>query len=292
MNVSFWGVRGSFPVSAPEHMRYGGNTPCVEVAAAGETVLIDAGTGIRLAGKSLVERGQKRISLLLSHTHWDHIQGLPHFEPLNDSDTKIAIHSIRRDNRSLHDIVFEQQRSPFFPVSLDDVQAELTFIEHDDGEYFEIGDIRVLCKRLNHPGIAGGFRMECDGTVFAYICDTDLFGEKLQFEDELPDTSTVEEKHACLEELRQGARDLGHRADLIVCDTFFLPEEFEPDWGHSTPDDAIRLAVEAEAKQVGLFHHRPGRNDDQLDAITERYRKQTNGSLEILACSEGLQLSL
>jgi phosphoribosyl 1,2-cyclic phosphodiesterase len=292
MKVSFWGVRGSFPVSTPEHTRYGGNTPCVEVASDTESVLIDAGTGIRLAGKSMVERGQKRIALLLSHTHWDHIQGLPHFEPLHCPDTKISIHSIRRDNRSLHDIVFEQQRSPFFPISLDDVQAELTFIEHDDGESFDIGDIRVLCKRLNHPGIAAGYRLECDGSVFAYICDTDLYGEKLQYADELSDTATAEERLACLEELRQGARDLGHSADLIVCDTFFLPDEFEPEWGHSTPDDAIRLATEAQAKRVGLFHHRPGRKDDQLDALVERYRKRTNGSLEILACREGLHLTL
>ncbi len=290
MNVSFWGVRGSFPVSAPAHVRYGGNTPCVEVEASGSSILIDAGTGIRAAGKAMVERGQTQIALLLSHTHWDHIQGLPHFDPLYRDGTQVSIHSIVHDKRSLHDIVHEQQRSPFFPISLDDVKADVTFVEHDEGVEFSVGEIRVTCRRLNHPGVAGGFRLESNGSTFAYICDTDLYGD-LQFADEMP-VSSADERRARLEELQQGARDLGHRADLVVCDTFFLPDEYLPDWGHSTPDDAIRLAAESGAKRVGLFHHRPGREDDQLDAILERYKGEVNGKVELVACREGLQLTL
>ena len=130
MEIDFWGVRGSFPVAAPQHMRYGGNTPCVEVTAGETTILIDAGTGVRAAGRAMLERGRTRIELLLSHSHWDHIQGLPHFDPLYREDTTITIHAFGTRKRPLRTIIADQQSSPFFPVPLDAVKADVAFIEH------------------------------------------------------------------------------------------------------------------------------------------------------------------
>ncbi|MFC1525750.1 MBL fold metallo-hydrolase [Candidatus Latescibacterota bacterium] len=290
MKVTFWGVRGSFPVSTPTSIRYGGNTPCTEVTAGDTTLLIDAGTGIRAAGHSLLERGIADVHILLGHPHWDHIQGFPHFPLLDQGGASIAIHSLHREDRELREIFAAQQRPPFYPVQLEEARADISFVEHSEGEPFQAGEATVVCRRLNHPGVAGGFRIEHAGAAFAYICDADIYGDLL-LADGLPVSSEADKEH-WLEELRNRARDLGHRADLLVCDTFFLPEEYQPDWGHSRPDDAIRLGLLAEARCVGLFHHRPGREDDHMDALLERYRTQVNGEIELMATREGLEVTL
>ena len=286
MKVTFWGVRGSFPASLPPYLRYGGNTPCLEVDTGSSTILIDAGTGIRAAGKSLAERGVEEIHLLLSHTHWDHIQGFPHFAPLYREKTRIGLYGFRRPNRSLRDIIRGQQQPPFFPISLDQVQAELEFTELEDGQVFSIDDTRVACRRLNHPGVSGGFRLEQDHFAFAYISDLDL-ETPLLLADDLPTDSA---RH--LQRLRDGACDLGHRADLVVFDTFFLPEEYQPDWGHSRPDEALSLALEAGAGKLALFHHEPHRRDEEMDQILARYQEKTGDRVELIAAREGLELTL
>ena len=290
MRIRFWGVRGSFPVSSAEHERYGGNTPCIQVDAGDSTVIIDAGTGIRAAGKQLLEHGHKDIQLLLSHTHWDHIQGFPHFDPLYQPDGRVTVHSFRHPERSLGEIFREQQRSPYFPVSLDEVEADVEFVEHEDGDTFHLGSVEIVCRRLNHPGITGGFRLESEDRSFAYLCDVDLYGQQLMPHDMTADGE--QQKQQSLDDLRQAARDLAHRAHALVCDSFFLPDEYEPDWGHSSPDDALRLAHEAEARTLILFHHRPGREDDQLDQLLENYRRRAGEKLELVASREGLEITL
>lgn len=290
MKIRFWGVRGSFPVSSPHAIRYGGNTPCLEVEAGGRLLVIDAGTGIRALGKELRRRGVREIDLLLSHAHWDHIQGLPHFEPLYCSDIAVTVHALRHPRHSLESILRGQQREPFFPVPLDRLPARLRFVEHEDGESWQVGGARLVCRRLNHPGVAAGWRVEADGRTLAYLCDTDLNGELLLATD-LP-VAGEEDRLEWLRRMRQGARDLGHRADLLVCDTFFLPEEYDPEWGHSRPEDFLEFAVEAGAGTVYLFHHRPGRSDDDLDGIVASCRARANGQLEVGAAREGLEVAL
>ena len=290
MKVTFWGVRGSFPVAAADSLRYGGNTPCVEVQAGDTTILIDAGTGIRDAGRTLAQRGVDDVALLVGHVHWDHIQGFPHLELLHRAGGSVAVHSIRRQHRTLEEIFRAQQDPAFFPVSLDDSSAQLSFVEHDEGEVIRIGEATIRFLRLNHPSVAIGFRIEYDDSAVAYICDADVYGDML-LADELPFCSEAE-KQQRLSELGTNARDLCHRADLVVCDTFFLPEEYQPDWGHSRPDDALRLAEAAEAQSICLFHHRPGRDDAQLDAILSQCQASANGSFDVLAAVEGLEITV
>ena len=278
-------------MSSAEHMRYGGNTACVEIGAAGDSlIVIDAGTGIRELGKEITARSCRvQVELLLSHTHWDHIQGLPHFAPLYDAGASIRIHALRRQAKSLRHILSDQQRAPFFPASLDEAAAAVEFVEHDDGDSFDIGDTRVTCCRLNHPTVTGGFRLDANGHSMAYVCDADLYGETL-FAQELP--AEVADEAKARRQVLEGTRDLSHGADLLVCDTFFLPDEYRPDFGHSSVDDAVRLASETEAKRVALFHHRPGREDADLDAIVDRYQDQAGSKIEILGASEGLEITL
>lgn len=290
MKIRFWGVRGSFPVSSPDTIRYGGNTPCIEVQTDDGTIVIDAGTGIRGLGKSLLERSVTRFDLLLSHAHWDHIQGFPHFEPLFRSDVTVTVHALRHPSHSLPSIFAGQQQRPFYPVSLHDMNARIDFVEHEDGDVFEIAGARILCHRLNHPGVTGGFRLESGARTFAYVCDTDLNGECLLASD-LAGTSDAE-RAEWLARLRRAAGDLGHSADLVVCDTFFHAEEYDPTWGHSRPEDFLEFATQTGAGTVCLFHHRPTRSDDDLDAIVDACRAKVDGSLRVLGAREGQQIDL
>ena len=179
MQITFRGVRGSYPVAAPHSVRYGGNTPCIEVWAGETCLIIDAGTGIRPLGKKLIEQDQREIHLLISHTHWDHVQGFPHFDPQHSENAHIRIYSLTHPDRSLCEIFRTQQQAPFYPVSIDAVEAQIEFLELTDGQPFQIGGAQISCHRLNHPGVTGGFRIESGARTFAYICDTDLNGEYL-----------------------------------------------------------------------------------------------------------------
>jgi phosphoribosyl 1,2-cyclic phosphodiesterase len=290
MKITFWGVRGSFPVSSPDVIRYGGNTPCIEVQTDDGTIVIDAGTGIRGLGKSLLARGVSHVDLLLSHAHWDHIQGFPHFEPLFHDDVSITVHSLRHPRHTLSSIFSEQQQESFYPVRLEDLKARITFVEHDDGEAFEVAGAHVVIRRLNHPGVAGGFRIEFGVRTFSYISDTDLNGECLLASD-LPATPKIEDID-WLRRLRQSACDLGQSADLMVCDTFFLPDEYDSTWGHSRPDDFVEFATEAGAGTMCLFHHRPDRSDDEMDTIVDACRAKVKGDLRVLGANEGLEIDL
>lgn len=289
MKILFWGVRGSFPVAEAHAAGYGGNTPCLEVEVAGRTILIDAGTGIRGAGQALADRGVEQVDLLLSHAHWDHIQGFPYLPQLDQEGVSVRVHSLRHPNQTLNEIFAGQQQPPFSSRSLKDVRAHLEFVEHEDGDCFEIGAAQVTCRRLNHPGVAAGYRVDSGDHVLAYICDTDLDGAVLHADGLGEDANETK----WLQKLRQNARDLGHSADLLVCDTFFLPEEYEPLWGHSCPDEFLRLAAEVDASGVWLFHHRPGRADSDMDGIVERYRPAAvSEGIQLHAAREGVEISL
>ena len=283
MQVTFWGVRGSYPVARADCLRYGGNTPCVELEAAGQSLIVDAGTGIRAAGQALVERGVEDIHLLLSHTHWDHIQGLPHFAPLYRDNTHLRIYGLKRGDYSLEEVFQAQQRQPFYSVPLESVPARVEYVELTDGQLFRIGDVDVECRRLNHPGVAGGYRVTHRERVFAYICDADLVTEDL-LGDQMPDS------RAYRQHLRANARALAKRGDLVVCDTFFLPEEYRADFGHSRAEDALRLGREVEAQCIAFFHHAPQRSDGEMDQVVAQCRAQAGP--EMLAAAEGVQLAL
>ena len=290
MKVTFWGVRGSFPVAQSPCLHYGGNTPCVEVEAGASTIVIDAGTGIDQAGKNLVERGIRQIDLLISHTHWDHVQGFPHFAPLYRLDTNIRIYGPKRPDRSLEEIFAILQQPQFSSTPLDQIVAKVEFIELQENENFSIGDCRVQSRRLNHPGVTYGYRIEHQDLVFSYICDADIFGELL-LGDHLP-AASQRDREESLERLRQDTRDLAHRTDMMVCDTFFMPDEYDPGWGHSRPDDALRLARETQTRRLVLFHHRPERTDDELAEIFAHYQSRAPDGIELLAARERLQVIL
>jgi phosphoribosyl 1,2-cyclic phosphodiesterase len=304
MRARFWGVRGSIAVPGPLTNRYGGNTSCVEIAADGlDPIIIDAGTGIRRLGKEMATgafgEGRGVAHLLISHTHWDHIQGLPFFAPLHTRGNSLHVYARRRDTH-LRAVFASQTESPYFSIPLDELRADVTFHELGDSQRFTIGPAEVRCTRLNHPWIALAYRIELEGRAVVYASDTAPFRDIL-FEHEFigqppaAGASLEPGKAAALAAMRQALVDLCRGADLLIYDSQFTPEEYrdKPHWGHSTPDDAIAIAREAEVGTLALYHHAPHRTDDEQDAILARCRAAlAGGRLQIVAAHEGLDLEI
>lgn len=304
MKVRFWGVRGSIPVPGPQTNRYGGNTSCVEVEAAGiGPIIIDAGTGIRKLGQALAQgafgEGKGTAHLLVSHTHWDHIQGLPFFSPLYTKGNHLHLYARKRDTH-LRAVFASQTDGPYFPVSMDELRADVSFHELGDSQKFEIGPAVVRCTRLNHPWIALAYRIDLHGQSLVYASDTAPFTDIL-FEHEFiaeppaPGDPLEPAKARTLSAMRDALVHLCQGADLLIYDTQFTPEEYrqKPHWGHSTPDDALAIAREAGVKTLALYHHAPQRTDDQQDAIFAQYQQAVAGEdLELVCAYEGLELDV
>lgn len=305
MKVRFWGVRGSFPVPGPRTNRYGGNTSCVEIDAAGlDPIVIDAGTGIRYLGKELARGrfgdGRGKAHLLISHTHWDHIQGLPYFAPLYAEGNELQIYARQRSDTHLGAIFASQNAGPYFPVPLESLRADVEFNELVEGQRFHIDRATVRCTRLNHPWIAMAYRIDIDGASVVYASDTAPFRDIL-LEHEfvatppIPGAPLDPAVEKTLRDMRERLVELCRGADLLVYDTQFTPDEYraKPHWGHSTPDDAIAVAREAQVGTLCLFHHAPARSDDEQDAILTRYREAlASDPLELIAATEGLEVDL
>ncbi len=184
MKVRFWGVRGSIPVPGPSTNRYGGNTSCVEVRPRGAwPIIIDAGTGIRRLGKALMEErfgeGSGTAHILISHTHWDHIQGMPFFSPLYRAGNKMHVFARQRGDTHLQAVFASQTEDPYFPVPLSALEASIEFHELVEGNRFAIDKTLVTCTRLNHPWIAMAYRLDCDGASVVYCSDTAPFSDIL-----------------------------------------------------------------------------------------------------------------
>ncbi|HEY2728937.1 MAG TPA: MBL fold metallo-hydrolase [Polyangia bacterium] len=305
MKVKFWGVRGSLPVPGRKTERYGGNTSCVEVRSdSGTRVVVDAGTGIRKLGKELSAEaeGNTEVHLLISHTHWDHIQGLPFFSPLYQKGNRLCVYARKRDDLHLRAVFASQTDDPYFPIPFDEAKADIAFRELSDEDTFEIADVKVACARLNHPYIATAYRLAVDGASVVYVSDTAPFSDIL-FEDQFvaqppgPGTELSAIDLKKLARMRDGVVRLCEGADLVVYDTMFTPEDYKriPHFGHSRPSDALRICQEAGARQLALFHHAPERSDAEVDAIlaeTQAAARRDGIELEIVAAYEGLDVSL
>lgn len=304
MKVHFWGVRGSYPMPGPSTIRYGGNTSCVgvEVSPDGPYIILDAGTGMRSLGQELMNgvfgQGRGHAHLLISHTHWDHIQGLPFFSPLYHAGNRLIIHALRRDDSHLQSILAAQTDASYFPLPTDAIAAQLEFRELLEDSQFEIGPVKVSCTRLNHPWIAIAYRLRYGDIRLAYVTDTAPFRDVLIEQEFIakppqigdPLLPSVARRLAAM---RDGVVRLCESADLVIYDTQFTQEEYRQrlHWGHSCPEDALEIAHAAGAKAVALFHHSPDRSDADIDAIVRHLRPRA-GALELFAASEGLTISL
>ena len=286
--VTFWGTRGSIPTPGATTSRYGGNTPCVAVEGAeGQLVVLDAGTGIRTLGLDLVEKqnGAVKVEILLSHAHWDHIQGLPHFKPFFAPGNTVRIWGTRQGTASLEAILRQQMDPAVFPVPLDALSASLT-VQQVDRDEFSIGEFRVRTTKLRHPGTTLGFRLTPakggGGSSMAYVTDNEL-GPGGQYD--------------VAKSWRRDFVAFLKDVDLLIHDAMYTPAELEQHrgWGHSTYEEAVNLAQDAGAKKLVLFHHEPEHGDKAMDglvAAARKFAKTRGGSLEVLAAQEGMKVTL
>lgn len=284
MRIQFWGVRGSIPVPGPTTVRYGGNTSCVSVQIQGHWVVFDAGTGIRPLGRRILsENGDLDISLFLSHVHWDHIQGFPFFAPAMQSRAKLTVHGSDSHDRTLASIVHGQMEGPNFPVSLQQMGAQVGFRPLAEGAIVPIHDERgtpfasVANARLNHPNGVLAYRLveSSTGASVVYATDTEHIPGRI-------DESLVE---------------LARNADLLIYDGMYTPEEYpaRQGWGHSTWTEGLRVARAAGVRHLAIFHHDPERTDDQLDELARsaiRSASTTNPDLPVTFVHEGLVLDI
>jgi len=260
---------------------------------------------LRRLGKSLMEEafgdGHGKASILISHTHWDHVQGLPFFSPLYRAGNQIEIFARHRDTH-LEAVFSQQHGAPYFPVPLSAMQAEMSFHALTEGARFDLGCAKITSTRLNHPWIALAYRIEVDGAAVVYCSDTApftdiLLGTEFVVQPPALDEPLPPETAAELAKMRAGVVALAAGADLLIYDTQFSHAEYRlrPHWGHSHPDDAIAIARDAGAKRLCLFHHAPLRSDDENDAILASYRaacERAGDRFEVLSAYEGLELAL
>ncbi len=271
LQVKFLGVRGSTPTPRADRLAFGGNTSCIEIRAAGEdVVVIDGGTGIIGLGDSLAQEAGGRprsVHVLLTHFHWDHIQGLPFFAPLYDPKTRFHFYS-ERPSATIEEILEGQMSRPYFPVPFEQVAAKREFSD-TRGEEIKIGAARIRSFPINHPQGACGYRVEANGAAVVHVCDHEHGDPRID----------------------EGIRKQAHGADVLIYDAQYTPEEYagKSGWGHSTYAEATKLARECGVGQLVLFHHDPGRDDDGVRAIVATARK---GFENTAAAQEGWTINL
>ena len=288
LRIQFWGTRGSIPSPGPQTIRYGGNTPCVEVRTSeGWLIILDAGTGLRELGRSLIARANGAPingDIFLTHAHWDHIQGLPFFGPIFQRGNRFTIWGSEALETSIDRVVRDQMSPVVFPVTFEEIDATVDFRGIAEERCRGNGYWVQACQ-VRHPGGALGYRFadgNGSGNALVYISDN-----------ELNPTARYESTATWRKELVSfvgGAR-------VLVHDTMYTVEEYDHHrgWGHSTHVDALELALDGDVEQLVLFHHKPERTDDEVDRRVEEcraYVRRRGGRLDIIAAAEGLTLTI
>jgi phosphoribosyl 1,2-cyclic phosphodiesterase len=287
MRVRFWGARGSLATPGPTTVRYGGNTSCVQVTTpGGALIIIDCGTGIRGLGQHLISSQRAPLSghILISHTHWDHIQGIPFFGPFFAPGNTWDLYAPKGVRHSLRDTLEGQMQYSYFPVQLDELGADIRYHELVEGN-FRIADATVRTQYLNHPALTFAYRLEAEGAAIVYASDHEPHSRHLA-----DGTGEI------------GGEDLRHceflaGADLVIHDAQYIAEEYPQKigWGHSTVEYTLALCRAAGVKRVALTHHDPARDDDAIDRILTKARanlQDVGSAMEVMAATEGSALSI
>jgi phosphoribosyl 1,2-cyclic phosphodiesterase len=262
MKLKFWGVRGSIPTPEKNKMQIGGNTSCIELSIGEKRIILDMGTGIRELGKKIVneiEAGKTaEVVIFLSHTHWDHIQGFPFFNPIYIPGVKIMIFGPEKANRHLEVLLEGQMEYDYFPVKFSNLPSKIEFHELSEGVHSLIDGVKIGIKRHIHPAIAYTYRFENEGRSIVYSTDTEHFHDVI-------DKRVVE---------------ISRDADLLIHDSQYTDNIIGQrlGWGHSTWKQAVKVALEAGVKKLALFHYDPDQTDDEIFAIEKEAKSLFPGS--------------
>jgi phosphoribosyl 1,2-cyclic phosphodiesterase len=298
VRLKFWGVRGSIPSPGPETVFYGGNTSCVEVRVGSDIIVLDAGSGLRPLGLALVKEFKEQpmhLNLLITHTHWDHIQGFPFFLPAYNPKNNVTIYGFEGASQGLRNTLSDQMESPYFPISMQQMPGHIAIRELRDLN-FNINQVSVRAHFLNHPGSCTGYRLFTPGGSISYLPDIELFHrlrDRWNTETILvPPTereTTPPEDRALIEFIRD--------SDVLIMDSQYDAAEYEKHvgWGHSCVEDCVAFALHANVKRLFLFHHDPDHTDEQISRMVARARQMAarrRSSLMVEAAREGYELIL
>jgi phosphoribosyl 1,2-cyclic phosphodiesterase len=298
MRIKFWGARGSISTPGKSTVRYGGNTPCVEVRLPdNELIILDAGTGIRNLGESLMESGESiKAYILVSHPHWDHIQGFPFFKPAFVSGNELTIVGGETDTVTLQKMIADQMNKIYFPIQLNELKATLKFRRVQEEE-ISVYDAQVKTIYVNHPTFAMGYRITHGGKSLVYISDNEPFDRKVARAIRNVEKRIVEKYDRIKGDPNQRVFDFVRNADVLSHDTTYTPEEYvdRVGWGHSHYLFTLKVAAEGNVKRLVLFHHDPAHDDDKVDNILKKCKKEIQSrkyKFDCLAAAEGLELQI
>ena len=262
--VKFWGVRGSIPCPGLQTVRYGGNTPCVEMQVGDKRFIFDGGTGIHVLGQSLLPKMPLEAYIFFTHSHWDHVQGFPFFVPGFVAGNKFHIYgAVAPDGSTVEQRLNDQMLHPNFPVPLQIMQSNLDFSEVKPGKTIHIEDIAIETAPLNHPGESVGYRVNWQGGSAVYVTDTEHYPDKLD----------------------ENVLRLANNADILIYDSTYTDEEYYSSkspkigWGHSTWQEAVKIAEAANVKTLVIFHHDPSHDDEFLDRIGQEAKQRFPGAV-------------
>ncbi|HOG17363.1 MAG: ribonuclease Z [Syntrophaceae bacterium PtaU1.Bin231] len=279
MIIRCWGARGSSPVSGREYLKYGGDTTCLELRTKNDdVVIVDAGSGLRRLGNSLLREGKRRYTMIFTHAHWDHLMGFPFFKPIYFPKTHMRIYGCPFALASIRDVISRVMAPPNFPVNFHDIRAELKFDDYcDDG--FSVHGLNVTPINLSHPNQGIGYKFEEDGRSFVFLTDNEL--------------TYRHEGGRDFRDYLEFSRD----ADLLIHDAEYNEVEYRKTrgWGHSVYRDTLRMALEANVRQLGLFHHNQDRSDDEIDEIVSSCRgtiAQQGSRMECFALTQNTEIRL
>jgi len=297
IRIKFWGVRGSIPTPGPRTIRYGGNTPCLEVQFPHKSrFILDAGSGIRELGKQLLQEPEPiKAYIFISHFHWDHIQGLPFFKPAFKKGNQFIIYGCDEPHLRLDEIISFQMDPTYFPLTIEDMEAVVEFRAVREEE-FEVEGVKVKTKFLNHPGYALGYRFEYGNKTLIYISDNEPFFQTYQN----PVVNPAEGENIEMifemyfEDKDKEIIEFVKDADVLIHDSQYLPEEYQKrvTWGHSPYNYTVDLAIKSGVKNLILFHHDPDHDDATIDRILQLSRQQIKERNARLNCTAAQECTL
>jgi phosphoribosyl 1,2-cyclic phosphodiesterase len=271
--VRFWGVRGSIPTPGKATFDIGGNTACVEIRCGEKLIILDAGSGIRELGISLLKEMPIEATILFSHLHWDHIQGFPFFAPGFIAGNKLNLFAEKKLNKTFESLMSGQMIYPHFPITMKDLDARITFNELEYGDEIDFDKVNIKTSRNNHPDGCIAFRIEYKGKILVYATDT--------------------EHYSCVDPILEKS---AKNADYIIYDTTYTNDEYsgtvgspKTGWGHSTWQEGVKLVKKANIKNLVLFHHDPAHSDEDIRKMEADAKKVFPNTI---AAYEGLELYL
>ena len=279
IHVDFWGVRGSVPSPGPTTARYGGNTSCVSITIDNKILIMDAGTGMRNLGSAIIGQPELEIFVVVTHSHWDHIQGFPFFTPIYQPDRPVHMFPTLHKKNVVLSSLIDQMDGAHFPITPDQVPSNFNFVTENPLKFLESNGFYMELVPMNHPGKAFGYKIKIDDKIICYFTDNEI---------DPPYEKSIE-----LDELTEHCKNV----DILIHDAQYIEADMplKHGWGHSLISQVTKLGESAEVKNLVYYHHDPERSDDDIDAELEtasKTLKENGSSVHPYFAYEGLKLSI